>query len=337
MILVTGATGYIGSHTLVELINAGHAVLGADNFSNSSPAVLQKLKTIVGKEIPFIELDFCDKEAVEAVFRTHSITSVIHFAAYKSVGESVQEPLKYYHNNLLSLVNLLEACRSFEVHHFVFSSSCTVYGQPDSMKIDESAAIAGQAASPYGNTKKISEQIIIDFSATYPINCALLRYFNPIGSHESGLLGDEPNGIPNNLIPYLTKVVDGELPYLRVFGGDYDTPDGTCIRDYIHVVDLAKAHQLALEKIASGAIKGVEAINLGTGKGSSVLEVIKAFESATGHKVNYQVVERRSGDVTAIYADPNKAAELLGWEAKLGLKEMLSSAWNYQLTKKIKH
>ena len=337
MILVTGASGYIGSHTLVELINAGHTVIGVDNFSNSSPAVLNNIKKILGVQVPFMKLDLSDQKAVETLFEKYPIQSIIHFAAYKSVGESVQEPLKYYRNNLLTLINLLEACKDFGVDRFVFSSSCTVYGEPDSMKINEDAILATHAASPYGNTKKISEQIIQDYCKIHPLNCALLRYFNPIGSHESGLLGDEPNGVPNNLIPYLTKVVDGELPFLSVFGGDYDTPDGTCIRDYIHVVDLAKAHQMAIEKIGSGAIQGVEAINLGTGVGKSVLEVIQSFEAATGEKVNYKIVERRAGDITAIFADPSKAKDLLGWATELDLKDMLKSAWKFQTTKKAKH
>lgn len=334
MVAVTGGAGYIGSHTVVELLNAGHEVLVIDNFSNASPLVLERIKKISGKSFDFEEIDICDLGALEVVFQKYPITEVLHFAAYKSVGESVQEPLKYYQNNIIGLLNILLCCEKFQVNKLAFSSSCTVYGEPSVIKIDESSETHGKAASPYGNTKKIGEQIITDVAKKGELNSILLRYFNPIGSHESGWLGDEPKGIPNNLIPYLTKVVYGDLPYLNVFGGDYDTPDGTCIRDYIHVVDLAIAHVKAIEYLQNPNNKGLEAINIGTGKGCSVLEVIKTFEETTGLKVNYKITERRTGDVKAIYASPEKAKKVLNWQAKYDLKDMLASAWEYQ--KKIK-
>lgn len=333
MILVTGGAGYIGSHTVVELLKGGHKVLVLDNFINSNAAVLDRIKEINDTPFLFENVDVTDESSLEKVFEQHTISTVIHFAAFKSVGESVQDPLMYYRNNIGSLVSVLNCCKKFKVENFVFSSSCTVYGQPDSIEIDETVPITA-AASPYGNTKKISEEIIHDFAQVNSIKAVLLRYFNPIGSHESGLLGDEPKGIPNNLIPYLTKVVDGELPFLQVFGNDYPTKDGTAIRDYIHVVELADAHVKSIEFLTQLKQGTVEAINLGTGKGNSVLEVITAFETATGQKVNYKIAPRRAGDVAAIYASPKKAKNQLGWEAQKSLEEMMSSAWKYQLTVK---
>lgn len=333
MILVTGGTGYIGSHTVVELLKANHKVVVVDNFQNSTKEVLQRIKTINSTPFEFEEVDVNDVTELERVFSKYPISAVIHFAAHKSVGESVENPLEYYRNNIGSLVALLTVCKKHEVNDIVFSSSCTVYGQPSKIMIDESVAIT-KAESPYGNTKIISEQIISDFAKMSDCRAVLLRYFNPVGSHESGLLGDDPKGVPNNLIPYLTRVVDGELPHLNVFGGDYQTPDGTCIRDYIHVVDLAMAHVQSIAYVKKLNKGQVDPVNLGTGKGNSVLEVIKAFEEATGKEVPYEIVPKRAGDVVAIYADPAKAKQKLGWEAKLDLTAMMKSAWNFQITDK---
>lgn len=332
MILVTGGTGYIGSHTVVELLNHGYDVVVIDNFLNSNQSVLKRIQLINPKRFFFEEIDVTNEVALAAIFKKYSITSVIHFAAFKSVGESVQDPLMYYRNNLGSLISVLGCCKAFGVTNFIFSSSCTVYGEPKFPEISETNALAKSAASPYGNTKKISEEIITDFAKVNDFKAVLLRYFNPVGSHKSGLLGDEPVGIPNNLIPYLTKVVDGELPYLQVFGNDYSTKDGTAVRDYIHVVELAQAHVKSIKYTEQLNTGSVDAINLGTGVGSSVLEVISAFEKATGKMVKYEIAPRRAGDVESIYAKPSKAKEKLGWEAKLSLEDMMRSAWNYQVT-----
>ncbi len=333
MILVTGGTGYIGSHTVVELLKSGHEVVVVDNFINSEREVLSRISKIESRTFSFEEVDVSDINKLKPIFEKYDIDTVIHFAAFKSVGESVSHPLMYYKNNIGSLISLLECCRYFQVENFIFSSSCTVYGEPSTVEIDENVSIT-EAASPYGNTKKVSEEIIRDFSKSNNFKAVLLRYFNPVGSHESGLLGDDPKGVPNNLIPYLTKVVDGELPFLNVFGNDYNTEDGTCIRDYIHVVELAQAHVKSIEYIKNITAGRVEPVNLGTGKGSSVLEVIHAFEKVTGLKVNYKMAPRRKGDVAAIYADARKAKRDLKWEASLSIEDMLESAWNYQLTKK---
>lgn len=334
MILVTGGAGYIGSHTVVELIKEGYDVLVVDNFINSSKEVLGKLSKLSSKKFDFEEVDVVDQEALEKVFSKYpKISTVIHFAAHKSVGESVNNPLEYYRNNIGGLVSVLEACKKFKVNNFIFSSSCTVYGEPQSIKIDENTSIA-KAASPYGNTKIIGEEIIQDFVKVNDVKAVLLRYFNPIGAHESGLLGDEPKGIPNNLIPYLTKVVDGKLKRLQVFGDDYNTKDGSCIRDYIHVVDIAIAHVKSIKYLETLERGVVDPINLGRGEGCTVLEVIAAFENATGKKVPYEIAPRRAGDVEAIYANPSKAKNKLGWTAKLSLENMMTSAWKFQTNNK---
>ncbi|MFT6717585.1 MAG: UDP-glucose 4-epimerase [Saprospiraceae bacterium] len=334
MILVTGGAGYIGSHTVVELLKEGYKVLVVDNFVNSTEKVLGKIAKLSSKSFDFEKVDVVNQEALEKVFSKYSeISTVIHFAAHKSVGESVKDPLEYYRNNVGGLVSVLEVCKKFKVINFIFSSSCTVYGQPKEIKIDEDTKIA-KAMSPYGNTKIIGEEIIQDFAKGNDIKSVLLRYFNPIGSHDSGLLGDEPKGIPNNLIPYLTKAVDGELKNLQVFGNDYNTKDGSCVRDYIHVVDIAIAHVKSIKYLETVENHVVDPINLGRGKGSTVLEVISAFENATGKKVPYQIAPRRAGDVEAIYANPSKAKVKLGWTAKLSLENMMTSAWKFQINNK---
>ena len=328
-VLVTGGTGYIGSHTCVELLQAGYEILVVDNLVNSSPVCLDRIKTITGKSIPFIEADLCDEAAVEEIFRQHpEIDSVMHFAGLKAVGESVRKPLEYYSNNLVSTLVLLKAMKRHGVKNFVFSSSATVYGDPDSVPIPESAPTGG-TTNPYGTTKLFIERIMEDFCAAEPdMNCAALRYFNPIGAHESGLIGEDPNGIPNNLVPYIAQVAVGKLEKLRVFGNDYPTPDGTGVRDYIHVVDLAKGHIAALEKLKTGC--GYFVCNLGTGRGYSVLDVLHAYEKACGKTLPYEITARRSGDIAECYADPTKAREELGWEAKLGIDEMCASSWKWQ-------
>lgn len=332
MILLTGGAGYIGSHTLLELLNHEDEVLVVDNFSNSNPDSLTKIAQLNNKKFYFEEVDICDQTALTACLQNYPIQAVIHFAAYKAVGDSVAQPLNYYRNNLVGLINILDYCAKKQINHFVFSSSCTVYGVPQKSPVTEEFEIQ-TANSPYGNTKQIGEEIIRDFAFANPtFNYLNLRYFNPIGAHESGLIGDDPTGIPNNLIPYLTKVAFGELAQLKVFGGDYATPDGTCIRDYIHVVDLAKAHVLALHQLKQHQIN-LESrnINIGTGVGYSVLEVINCFEKVSKLKLNYTIVDKRSGDVPAIYADPSKAKNSLNWEAQYTLEDMLRSAWNFQL------
>lgn len=331
MILVTGGAGYIGSHTIIELLKKNNEIIILDNFSNSEKYILKNISAISSKPYIFENVDVSDLHALDNLFKKYEIHAVIHFAAYKSVGESVKNPLAYYSNNIGGLVSLLKCCEKYDVNKFIFSSSCTVYGEPSEQKIGESSKVV-KPSSPYGNTKKICEEIIEDYSKGTNFKAILLRYFNPVGAHESGLLGDNPKGIPNNLIPYLTKVVNKELPHLNVFGNDYNTPDGTCIRDYIHVSELAEAHVKALEYVNKIPKGSIDAINLGTGQGNSVLEVINAFEEATGKKVNYKFSPRRPGDVEAIFANPSKAKKELGWEAKLTLKDMMKSAWNYQMT-----
>jgi UDP-glucose 4-epimerase len=331
-ILVTGGTGYIGSHTVVELLEEGKEVVIIDNLSNSERDVLNGIKAITGKTPHFEEVDLRDREAVLGVFKKHpELEAIIHFAAFKAVGESVEKPLAYYENNLLSLIHLLEAMKLFKVPHMVFSSSCTVYGEPDSLPVDESAPIK-KANSPYGNTKQICEEILQDTLVSDPeLHVISLRYFNPIGAHPSALIGELPIGIPNNLVPFVTQTAAGVREVLRVFGNDYNTPDGSAIRDYIHVVDLAKAHMVAIKRLLGNRQKSAfEVFNLGTGKGLSVLEVLRAFEKATGQKVNYQVVERREGDVEQVYADTRYANEELGWMAEKGIEETLLSAWNWE-------
>ena len=331
-ILVTGGTGYIGSHTVVELQQAGYETVIIDNLSNSNRGVLDGIEAITGKRQVFVEGDCTDIATLRSLFNEHpDIKGIINFAASKAVGESVKEPLLYYRNNLTTLLNLLEVMPEFGVKGFVFSSSCTVYGEPDKNPIDESAPIK-KATSPYGNTKQISEEIITDFIASgAPIKSVILRYFNPIGAHPSALIGELPNGVPNNLAPYITQTAAGIRKELTVFGNDYNTPDGSCIRDYIDVVDLAKAHVTAMKRMLSEPdTDSIEIFNLGTGRGLSVLELIHAFESATGVKVPYRIGPRREGDIEKIWADPAKANNILGWKATVPVAETMRNAWEWQ-------
>ncbi len=331
-ILVTGGTGYIGSHTTVELIEAGYEVVIIDNLSNSSRDVLDGRERITGVRPRFVEGDCTDLATLDRLFREHpGIDGIINFAASKAVGESVQKPLLYYRNNLVTLINLLEEMPQHGVKGIVFSSSCTVYGEPDVNPIDETAPIKA-ATSPYGNTKQISEEIIRDFVASgAPIKSILLRYFNPVGAHPSAEIGELPNGVPNNLIPFLTQAAAGIRKELTVFGDDYNTPDGTCIRDYIDVTDLAKAHVIAMKRMLDGQdTEPVEVFNLGTGQGLSVLELINAFESATGVKVPHRIGARREGDIEKIWADPKKANEVLGWKATADIHDTMRNAWRWQ-------
>lgn len=334
-ILVTGGTGYIGSHTVVELQSAGYEVIIIDNLSNSSADVVDNIEKVSGIRPAFEKLDCLDFEGLDKVFEKYKgIKAIIHFAASKAVGESVEKPLMYYRNNLVSLINLLELMPKHGVEGIVFSSSCTVYGQPDpeNLPVTESAPIK-KAESPYGNTKQINEEIVRDTVASgAPINAILLRYFNPIGAHPTALLGELPNGVPQNLVPYLTQTAIGIREKLSVFGDDYDTPDGSCIRDFINVVDLAKAHVVAINRILEKKQKEkVEVFNVGTGRGISVLELITAFEKATGVKLNYQIVGRRAGDIEKVWANPALANNELGWKAERSIEETLLSAWNWQL------
>lgn len=329
-ILVTGGTGFIGSHTVVELYAAGYDVIIVDDFSNSNPKILNQLETITGKKPEFVELDLCDEAKVKDFVASNTdITGVIHFAAFKAVGESVQQPLKYYRNNFYSLLNLLFAFNS--KIDFVFSSSCTVYGQPDQLPVTEAAPVK-RAESPYGNTKQIAEEMLSEACAVSPeLFVTSLRYFNPVGAHESALIGELPIGVPQNLVPFITQSAIGKRGPITVYGNDYNTPDGSAIRDYIHVVDLAKAHVAAIKRLKSKvANSNYEVFNLGTGKGSSVLEIIHAFEESTGEKLNYQIGPRREGDIEQVYGDVTKAANELGWKAELGIQEMMRSAWNWE-------
>lgn len=331
-ILVTGGTGYIGSHTVVELQQAGYEVVIIDNLSNSNADVVDNIEQVSGIRPAFIKLDCLDFEGLKGVFEQHKgIKAIIHFAASKAVGESVEKPLKYYRNNLVSLINLLELMPQYGVEGIVFSSSCTVYGQPDQLPVTEEAPIK-KAESPYGNTKQINEEIIRDTVASgAPINAILLRYFNPIGAHPTALLGELPNGVPQNLIPYLTQTAIGIREKLSVFGDDYDTPDGSCIRDFIYVLDLAKAHVAAMARILDGKnTEPVEIYNVGTGNGVSVFELINTFEKCTGVKLNYKVVARRPGDIEKVWGNVDKANKVLGWKAVHTLEEALTSAWNWQ-------
>lgn len=330
-ILVTGGTGYIGSHTVVELQTKGYDVVVVDNLSNSHKSVLDQIEKITGKRPAFEEFDLVDAEKTAGFFEKHAdINGIIHFAAYKAVGESVADPLMYYRNNLVSLVNILEGMKKNGIQNLVFSSSCTVYGQPEKLPVAEDAPVQ-QAMSPYGNTKQISEEIIQDTSKVTDVHAVLLRYFNPIGAHESSLIGELPLGVPNNLVPFVTQTAIGIREQLSVFGGDYDTPDGTAIRDYIHVVDLAKAHVIAVDRMIEQNQKNkVEIFNLGTGNGFSVLEVVNSFEKVSGEKLNYKIVDRRPGDVEQVFADTKFANEELGWKAEKTLDEMMLSAWNWE-------
>jgi UDP-glucose 4-epimerase len=331
-IIVTGGAGYIGSHTVVALQESGYDVLILDNLSNSDKRVLDRIQAITGQKPGFEKVDICDKQAMTKVLEgENEIAGVIHFAAYKAVGESVQQPLKYYRNNLLGIISLLEVMDDFGVSNFIFSSSATVYGQPDVLPATEDSPIQ-VATSPYGNTKQISEEILEDSIKAYKgLKGIALRYFNPIGAHESGLIGELPLGTPNNLMPFITQTAIGKHQELKVFGGDYNTPDGTAIRDYIHVVDLARAHIIALERLIGGKNKEpYEIFNLGTGKGFTVLEVIRSFERVTGVKLNYTIVDRREGDVEKIWASTDLANQELGWKAELGLDEMTASSWKWE-------
>ncbi len=329
-VLVTGGAGYIASHTDVCLLNAGHEVVAVDNFSNSSYESIENVERITGKKVIFYEGDVCDKKILEKIFSEHKIDAVIHFAGLKAVGESCEKPLMYYRNNLDSTLTLLETMVKYDVKRFVFSSSATVYGTPERLPLDEDCRLS--TTNPYGSTKLMIENILKDvYAADRSFHILLLRYFNPVGAHESGLIGEDPKGIPNNLMPYVAKVAHGELPYLNVFGNDYDTPDGTGVRDYIHVMDLAEGHLAALEHIDS---YGVEAINLGTGVGYSVLDMVKAFEKASGKPVPYKIAPRRPGDIASCYASPEKAANELNWRAKRNLEDMCRDLWNFQIHKK---
>lgn len=333
-ILVTGGAGYIGSHTVVELVEAGYEPVIIDNFSNSEESALEGIAAILGRDIPCHRIDCTDVEALRQVFKQEqNIQGVIHFAAYKAVGESVAEPLKYYHNNVGSLVALLQVMEEYKVDNLVFSSSCTVYGIPEQLPVTEETPVQ-KANSPYGNTKKVCEEILTDLanSGSSNIKATALRYFNPIGAHPSARIGELPLGVPNNLVPFITQTAAGIRKELTVFGDDYDTPDGTCIRDFIHVVDLAKAHVVAVERLLQGKAQSIEFFNVGTGTGYSVLEAISAFEKASGQKLNYKVGPRRAGDVPKIYADVTKSTKELGFKTTSTLEEAMKSAWDWQVS-----
>ena len=328
-ILVCGGAGYIGSHTCVELLAAGYDIVVADNYYNSCPEAVRRVKEISGKDFRFEEIDLTDAEKVEQLFaKNPDIDSVIQFAAYKAVGESVSKPIEYYTNNLTTTLTVLAAMRRHGVNNLVFSSSATVYGDPEKVPIDETCRVGG-TTNPYGTSKLMNERILTDCCKAYPeMNVALLRYFNPIGAHKSGLIGEDPNGIPNNLVPYIAKVAVGKLEKVHVFGNDYPTPDGTGVRDYIHVVDLARGHVAAIKKLEQKP--GLFICNLGTGKGYSVLEVIKAYEKACGKTLPYVIDPRRPGDIATVYADPAKAKNELGWVAQYGIEEMCADSWKWQ-------
>ena len=331
MILITGGAGYIATHTLVELKKANFDFVVYDNLSNSSKEALKRVKKITGAKIKFVKGDIRDKKALRKVFKTYSIDSVIHFAGLKAVGESVAKPLKYYDNNVVGTIKLLEVMREFDCKKIVFSSSATVYGNPKSCPIDESLDV-GATTNPYGTSKYMIERILEDlYISDNSFKIAILRYFNPVGAHESGLIGENPNGIPNNLMPYISQVAVGKLKELSVFGSDYETKDGTGVRDYIHVVDLANAHVKAIEYLGNEtSASSILKVNIGTGTGYSVLDMIKAFEKASGQKIPYKLVPRRAGDIATCYSNPQKAKEILGWEAKHNLEDMCKSSWNWQ-------
>ena len=329
-ILVAGGAGYIGSHTCVELLEAGYDVVVVDNLYNSSEESLKRVEKITGKTVTFYEADILDKDALNKIFDAHQIEAVIHFAGYKAVGESVAKPIEYYHNNMTGTFALCDVMRAHGVKNIVFSSSATVYGDPAQIPITESCP-KGQPTNPYGWTKSMLEQVLTDVHTADPEwNVILLRYFNPIGAHKSGLIGEDPKGIPNNLVPYVAQVAVGKRECLGVFGNDYDTVDGTGVRDYIHVVDLAAGHVKAIEKLKENP--GVEVYNLGTGNGYSVLQVVAAFEKACGHAIKYEIKPRREGDIATCYCDPQKAKEDLGWVAKYGIDEMCEDSWRWQST-----
>ncbi len=330
-ILVTGGTGYIGSHTVVELLGAGHVVVIVDNLSNSKEFVVDRIEEIAGVRPVFVKADLRDEVALRAAFSDHGkIDSVIHFAAFKAVGESVENPLLYYDNNISGMINLLKVMNDFGVGSMVYSSSCTVYGEAGKLPVDEQSPIK-RAESPYGYTKQVGERMLEDLAASRGFNSIILRYFNPTGAHDSALIGELPLGVPNNLVPYITQTAIGEREILTINGNDYDTPDGTNIRDYIHVVDLAIAHLRALERLSDGKnAEKFEVFNLGTGRGNSVMEVIKTFEDVTGIRLNYRIGPRRAGDVVSIYSDTKKANEKLGWKAERDLADMMLTSWNWQ-------
>lgn len=327
-ILVTGGAGFIGSHTAVELLNSGKDIVIVDNFSNSKPKALEAIKKITGKDFKFYEINYLDREKLKKVFEENDIEAVLNFAGYKSVGESVRKPLEYYDNNISGCLVLLETMQKYGVKKFVFSSSATVYGEPERIPLTEDCKTGG-TTNPYGTSKLFIEQILKDlYASDNSWDICILRYFNPVGAHESGLIGEEPQGTPNNLMPYVVRVASGELKELSIFGNDYDTPDGTGVRDYIHVVDLAKGHLAALNKLDKEG-KGLYIYNLGTGTGYSVLDMVKSFEEITGNKVPYKITQRRPGDIATCYSDTKKAKEELGWEAKKGIKEMCEDSWNF--------
>ncbi len=327
-ILVTGGAGYIGSHTCVELLNAGYEVVIIDNLYNASKKAVERIEQITGRTPVFYQADICDRETLDRIFSAHRIDAVIHFAGYKAVGESVRKPIEYYMNNLTGTLTLTDVMRAHQVKNIIFSSSATVYGDPAFIPITEECP-KGTCTNPYGWTKWMLEQILTDIHTADPAwNVILLRYFNPIGAHESGLIGEDPKGIPNNLVPYVAQVAVGKIACLGVFGNDYDTPDGTGVRDYIHVVDLAAGHVKAIRKLSENA--GVSVYNLGTGNGYSVLEVVAAYEKACGRKIPYQIKPRREGDIATCYCDPSKAKAELGWVAQYGIDDMCASSWNWQ-------
>ena len=327
-VLVTGGAGFIGSHTVVELLNSGKEVIILDNFSNSKPEMLDNIRKITGKDFKFYEIDYLDREKLEKVFEENKIDAVMNFAGYKAVGESVQKPIEYYTNNVSGALVLLDTMRKYGCKKFIFSSSATVYGEPEKMPITEDAKTGG-TTNPYGTTKLFIEQILKDiYKSDNSWDICILRYFNPVGAHESGLIGEEPKGIPNNLMPYVVRVAAGTLKELSVFGNDYNTLDGTGVRDYIHVVDLAKGHIKALEKLEKEE-NGLYIYNLGTGNGASVLDMVKAFEKVTGKKVPYKIAPRRDGDIATCYADPTKAKNELNWVATKNLEDMCKDSWKY--------
>uniref|UniRef100_A0A1I7Z5R4 UDP-glucose 4-epimerase n=1 Tax=Steinernema glaseri TaxID=37863 RepID=A0A1I7Z5R4_9BILA len=336
-VLVTGAAGFIGSHTVLELLNAGYSVYAIDNFSNSiqdengKAVSLMRVTELTGKDIPFEKVDVTNNTELEAVFKNHKFDAVIHLAALKAVGESVEKPLDYYSNNLIGSINLINCCRKYGVKSFVFSSSATVYGPPEKLPITEDCSTGQGITNPYGQTKYMMEQMLIDFAkAEKDWNVVLLRYFNPVGAHPSGLIGEDPKGIPNNLMPYVSQVAIGKLPVLTVYGDKFDTPDGTGVRDYIHIVDLAKGHVAALDRIKKEGNIGCEVYNLGTGKGYSVLEMVAALKKVSGRDIPTRMGVPRPGDVASVYCDPKLAEEMLGWKAAFGLEEMCRDLWNWQ-------
>ena len=327
-VLLPGGAGFIGSHTAVELLEQGKEIIILDNFSNSNAKVLESIKKITGKDFKFYEMDYKNREQLEKVFEENQIEAVINFAGYKAVGESVQKPIEYYHNNISGALVLLDVMRKYGCKKFIFSSSATVYGEPETIPLTENSKVGG-TTNPYGNTKLFIEQMLKDiYQSDNTWDICILRYFNPVGAHESGFIGEEPQGIPNNLMTYIVRVANGQLKQLSIFGNDYDTPDGTGVRDYIHVVDLAKGHLKALNKLDKEG-QGLYIYNLGTGTGYSVLDMVKAFEKATGKQVPYQIAPRRAGDIATCYADPQKAKSELDWEATKTLEDMCRDAWNY--------